>query len=162
MASINGVQLKAIKHFETTRGVGFTASIYIDNKKVGIASDEGRGGMVDTHFVKHENAALFSERAKAYYESNPSVMESNEQFIEELLHFAEEELTFKKNEKKGFPILIVMNFHKRTDSLESLFANGYKEPKLISVKDDSTLSEQLMQLKPVEHKVYRSVADFVI
>lgn len=162
MASINGVQLKAIKHFETTRGVGFTANVYIDNKKAGIASDEGHGGMVDTRFESRELQETFLKRSKDYFEANPSVMDSPEDFIEELLQFAEAEQMFKKNTKKGFPILLVMNFYKRTDSLESVFANGFKEPQLVSVKDDSTLRVQLMEKNPVEHKVYRSVEDFKI
>jgi len=48
---LNGYTLKAVKTMETTDGVAYTGNIYFDGKKIGMAYNDGRGGMTDVSLV---------------------------------------------------------------------------------------------------------------
>lgn len=162
MAKIKNIQLKAIKFFNSGRGEGVTANLYIDNKKQGFIHDAGVGGMLEIDFLSREAREIFSDRVQAYYEENPASQNSEEDFIEELLQLAETEKVFKQSTKKGFPITIKFQYHKRTDSLEEMFANGFKHAEMVSVANEEVVAEQLEERQPVEYKVYRTLEDFII
>ena len=160
MATIKGIGMKAVKTFKTWDGVGFTANLYMDNKKIGIAQDEGHGGEVEFHILKPEHREEYSRRVKEYYEENPSSMNNEYDFINELYEAWETEKTFKSNTKKGFPITIQMSFHKRTDGVEQMFEGGYKPDIMVGVRNESIVQAQLDEHKPVEYKIFRTAEDF--
>ena len=72
MASINGVQVKALKTFRGHDGDGYLqGNIYIDGKKAGFWSQDAWCGPDNYDF----NTDVLEERAKEYYKANPVVDE---------------------------------------------------------------------------------------
>lgn len=162
MATIKGIGFKALKSFQTGDGVGFSANLYMDNKKVGFAQDQGCGGEVEFHILKPEDRAEYSKRVQEYYKENPAEMDNEYDFINELYEITETEKQFKKNAKKGFPIIIQMSFHKRTDTIEQVFAGGYKPDIMVGVRDENVAQSEIEKQKPVEYKIFRTLEDFNI
>lgn len=160
MASIKGIQLKALKMYQTPSGTDFSANLYIDNKKVGQTVDVGDGGPIRIHFDKPEAQGVFEERMKTYFEENPTDVDGEDDFIVELIHLFEAEQMYKKNVKKDAHILITMQFHERTNTVDSLLKKDFKEPILLSITNEDILDELIEERKPVEYQIYRSLEDF--
>ena len=48
---LNGYTLKAVKTMETMDGIAYSCNIYFGGKKIGMACNDGRGGMTDIHVM---------------------------------------------------------------------------------------------------------------
>lgn len=55
MAKISGFELRAIKKTIGMEGEGFTANVYLDNKKIGTCADYADGGLLNTCIEWDEN-----------------------------------------------------------------------------------------------------------
>lgn len=159
MAQIKEFQLKGVKLFASRNGYGLSASIYLKNKKIGEAYDAGNGGVMDIMIEDPANRTKFSESVEAYYRENPSTLDGEGGFIDELAALKDVEGFFKKNVKKGYPITIVLSFNKRKSDLEDI---SLEEDKILGLSSESAIEMVLNQYNPVEHRVYRSLEDFII
>lgn len=136
MAKINGIQLKAVKTFVGTDGMGFSANIYLDNKKVGHVHDSAYGGCYDYDYDTKEGQEAVKEKIKEHYEKHPTVdtfkiydmqideidmdnlprksyedmFEPEDEFFSELLHLTLQEKDYKKNAKKGYTVMVYIDF----------------------------------------------------
>ena len=88
---LNGYTLKAVKTVSTLDGVNYWGNIYFENKKIGIAHNDGNGGMT--------NVRLLPE-----YRDHYSVL--NEDFVERLFTLNDYEKIFK-SETKNKPDKII-------------------------------------------------------
>lgn len=133
MASMNGIELKAIKEFNGHDGGGYyQGNIYLDGKKIGYWSQDVWCGPDIFSFDRDENK--FKDRIKAYYKKNPQVDElktlrhdtdwSNppmtdysdnpmieEYFMNDLLELSFREKEFKKYSKKGYKVMGVIDYY---------------------------------------------------
>lgn len=137
MASVNGVSLKAIKTFEGAEGMGFTANIYIDGKKVGFVRDDAWGGSYDYDFSNDDGEKLLTARAKEWYDRYPEddfmfvmkltaeeyrkkkdageipvesweeQLEYNDCFLSKIIDLVQAEKAYKGAVKKGFKGYVV-------------------------------------------------------
>ena len=82
---INGYTLKAVKMMDTPDGISYSGNIYYDGKKIGMAYNDGRGGMTDVDL--HPD-----------YRDHYSVLD--EDFVERLFTLNDYEKMFKDNQKK--------------------------------------------------------------
>ena len=69
MASIYGIQLKAVKKTMGMEGEGFVSNLYMDRKKIGTACDYADGGMIYVSVQKEKEE--FSKRVRQYYTNHP-------------------------------------------------------------------------------------------
>lgn len=158
MAKIKGIEVKALKMFRSRNGYGFEANIYLNNKKIGNAYDEGVGGEMTIRILP-EYREDFSTIVSDYYNENPSTFDGEDSFIEELIALKENENSFKKLIKKGFITCIELRYVKRTTPI-----NEYKlkPSNFIGLKNNSIIPTILEKYKPVEYTVYSSLEDFNI
>lgn len=63
----SGVQIKAFKMIETHRGIAWSASVYLDGKKLGMVDNDGSGGMTHVRFGKAEQEQVMSALKKQGY-----------------------------------------------------------------------------------------------
>lgn len=162
MAKIKGIELKAVKVFNSRNGSGFESNLYIDGKKVGAAYDAGVGGVMNIDFLEKEAQQTFSERVTAYFQEKPAEMDSEEDFIEELFQLWEAEKQFKKASKQGLVITVDMDYHKRTTPIQEVFSAGYKPSEIVSVRSEEVLQRELAEKQPVEYTVFRTLEDFIL
>lgn len=161
MAAIKGVQLKSVKTFESRNGYGFSANLYINNKKVGVVGDEGRGGETDISIIKKEDRETFYQIVQQYYQENPADSNASYDFVEELLGLSEMEKIFKNNLKKGFTALVDLRYTKRQG--EDLSAiTEIKVDEVVGLRNISHLNTVLEGDKPVEYTVYQDLNDFIL
>ena len=181
MARIYGVQMKAIKQWEARDGIGTSANIYIDNKKVGTFYDAGDGGCVDINIDTAEARQKLEERTKKYFENFPfdktgiekkgftgdfdkkySFLTNSEAFLEEVYNLQNNENFFKKNVKKGFKMLVVFDY--------PFFAEGphpYLPATMYGGKDPLAtitkfVKEKKKQFPYLKTKTYGALEDFNI
>ena len=132
MAKMKGIQLKSIKNTTGMEGYGFTASLYLDGKKIGTVADYADGGDFNYSFTSQEAEKAFEDRIKSWYEVHPmedslecytmspeEYMKKREEgtlpvlnyedaynpddiFIDELLKLTDAEKAFKKGVKQGY------------------------------------------------------------
>lgn len=67
MASIYGIRLRNLKTFTGMEGTGFSASLYLDRKKVGTVSDIANGGSMEYVWTKYEDRDAFDRRVDQYW-----------------------------------------------------------------------------------------------
>lgn len=136
MAKINGIELKAIKTFTGTEGTGFSANIYVDGKKAGHVSDAAYGGCYNYDYDDTEHHNIVKEKIKEHYEKYPEIdtlkiyetpidtidmnnlprqayqdmFEPDDCFFSDLLNLALREKDYKKNVKKGYTVMVCIDF----------------------------------------------------
>lgn len=173
MAKIKGIQLKAVKSFETMDGFAISANVYLNNKKVGEIIDEGNGGGMYGHFNGPKIEEELATIVKKFYEENPRyfiIKPKNNlgwiiEFIEsELLELHDIEKEFKKNSKKGFGIMLFLSTHSR---MEDPFNNGipYEGEQMVSVRVwDKKMEEMIKKDYPnfKNIRIFKSLEDFII
>lgn len=95
------IVLKNIKFLETSRGVAFTASIYLDGKRVGTVENSGTGGCNNYHWKDDKAGKAITEHA----ESQPPLPSEHfpeglpmdiDLFIDTLIEKQETEKQYKK------------------------------------------------------------------
>ena len=182
MAKILGVQLKSRKTWEAREGLGCTANIYMDNKKIGTFYDAGDGGCVDINIDTPEARNELARRAKKYFEKYPfdttgldetkldgktfeekyNFLVDTESFINEVDALYEREQFWKKQVKKGFKILLVCDY--------PFFASGphpYIPMTMYGGKDPlrnvvNAISEHKKKWPLLKTKTYANPEDFII
>lgn len=84
MASIKGVNLKAIKKTIGIEGEGFLANIYLQNKKIGTVTNYGDGGCYHICIEKEER--VLEDIVRTYYKEHPELdnfaLKSVEEYLE--------------------------------------------------------------------------------
>lgn len=155
MANIKGWTLKNVKKWEGREGEGRQGNLYFAGKKVGWYNDDGNGGETDIDLDTPQRYVTLKNAAKAYFEEHPNPLyvmyglEPDEDcLIEAILELLEKEKEFKKQQKKGFPYLFIVE-------------DTYHW-KAVGIKSEDTLEKLRKKYVSEGHQVeiYRSVADF--
>jgi hypothetical protein len=135
MARVNGISLKNIKTFTGQEGIGFSASVYLDGKRVGTVIDSAFGGEYD-YDITFDAQKKISERIEEYRTAHPilnglAIYEmpveevwkrcenctlpteedcSWDLFFYDLVQLHDAERMYKNGIKKGLPNLMLINF----------------------------------------------------
>ena len=150
MVSMNGVQLKNVKTFKGIDGNGFNASIYMDNKKIGIVSDYGDGGEMDFN-ITPQFCYAFEQKVKNSSFSYPDT------FITRILDLLLIEKSFKKSVKKypkSNPVTIAVYSEAFKGAGEKTFSGK------IYTAVEKCVNEVIAIEKGNECKVFRTLTDF--
>lgn len=155
--------------------MGFTANLYLNNKKVSEILDSADGSYEFEYYIKEKSITKeLIKLCKEYYKENPtsyvhySEKGSEEglisEIIRELMLFNFIEKNFKKYAKKGLPITIGIDFNTRT---AKYYDPGYSFENTIiaGVKQwDDEMKESLKKDYPkaIIFKAYRGLEDFII
>lgn len=109
MASIYGVELKSIKTWEGTEGMGMQANVYIDKKLVGQVTDDAWGGDFRYDFDTSEldkradkyRTQIWSKKPEnaQYIHLYKNGAEFEDCFIDEIYNLREIEKSWKKAQK---------------------------------------------------------------
>ena len=169
MASIYGVELKSVKTWEGTEGMGLQANVYIDKKLAGQVTDDAWGGDLRYDFDTTE----FDKRADKYrknvWAKKPenakytylykSGTEFKDQFIDEIFNLREAEKAFKKAQKTQWPQLVkykvgANGVMRDTACVETV--SDVDLVKLLAQQHQCTTSEIV-----IEHR-YKDASEFVI
>ena len=186
MASINGITLKNLKTFDGKEGEGFSASIYLDNKKIGTVVDSAYGGCYDYDFeVGKYN--VFLDKVKEHYRKHPCVdnfkifncsveefleikdnlpfhkvddmLEIEDTFIYDLKVLTDFEKIYKKNLKKNRSVMIVLDAY-------SLIGRPTPLCKILSCNETYDYSKDIKEHTdkyPTGYAtIYKRIEDFVI
>lgn len=162
MASIQRVELKAVKQGFGHDGGGLSANIYYKNKKIGSVSDDGWGGPMLVTVEKEKET--FEKIANAYKkETKENLLDAEEHLIYSLLHLKDFEKTFKSALKENFTSILYLDYHPRDENgRRNLKAPvPYPSEEMYYCSTEQQISEILEEKKPVKHEVYRSLEDFV-
>lgn len=183
MASINGIQLKAIKTTRGMEGTGFTANIYLDGKKVGEVFDTADGGCYNYSYCDNEKKQKVIERIKEHFEKHPPVdtfkvystpienidmgnlpreaysdmLEPDDCFFSELYVLNLREKDYKKNCKKGYPVLVFIDFLHAKGSPRPLPTTFSCVPEYDYIQ---RFEEEKKKSKLAYMEVYKSLKDF--
>lgn len=163
MASIKGIQLKAIKEGIGHDRAGFQANIYHGSKKIGSVLDDGWGGELNIDIVS--DLDVFDEKAKAYHEEqNEKVLAPEESLIYDLLELSQLEKELKSSQKKGYSFIMHIDHRPRNSDggLSIDVPIPYPSTEIFSCSVERHIQEVLNESKPVKYKVYRELSDFVI
>lgn len=100
MASIKGYEAKAVKTFMGEDTGGFTANLYLNNKKIGFIADYGYGGplTIDVNKEDYDNLTLAGD---SYLNETGSKYNSIDIFVDNIVSLKEIESIFKKENKKS-------------------------------------------------------------
>lgn len=83
---LNGVSVKSVEYLNTSRGVAFTASLFLDNQKIGFIENSGTGGPTSVFIEIKEAREEFSIRMKEYFKNlNDEPVEEESTFADHLL-----------------------------------------------------------------------------
>lgn len=133
MANIKGVELKGTKKTSGREGCGFTANVYLNNKKVGDVADYGDGSICLSINMKKEDENKAKEIAKSYYTQCPKWGVKVEDdyilndFFRELYELKENETVYKKQVKKGFDKMLILSQCKRDEDLLAITSYIYED-----------------------------------
>ena len=154
MARINGISLKSVKFIkldEKKRHYGFTAGLYVDNKKVAVCSCLEINKTPTIEWCKDICIDDKVDKYISNYNKDISVFSKIDILLNDLLELSDFEKEYKSMIKKGANVLIAFNSAKKgdcivgfetwNDDIETRFKNKYK---------------------PTEYKVFKSLDDFII
>lgn len=172
MASLNGVSLKNLKKMMGTDGIAFSASIYVDGKKMGNVVESGDGGPLNIYGLdgNRDFDALLDARAKAFFAVHPTVLSSiggkggdGEDLINEVYHLTETEAYHKKVAKKGFGIVLELGYQTPEDMRNDKI--DWREDVMVGVRVwDAKMREKIMKDydNPKVIRVYQKPEDFEV
>lgn len=105
----DGWKLKGLKTLEslTDETLCFTASIYVDGKKIGTAQNAGHGGPNSYTFVS-EQVRVMAERVGKEYD--PSAYGGLDVLIDDLCTDYEYQRVARKAKRDGFPVVIALHY----------------------------------------------------
>lgn len=166
MAKIYEFELKGIKKTEND---GLVGSLYYQNKKVAIYTDNNNGEIPTLQFeskLKEDEIEIIINEIRSYYTAYPKELISNEtkylliDFIEELYRLKELETIFKKTNKKEENVLIELRFSKR----EKYISDYQSEDICLTTTlwNDEFKTNLLEKYKPAEYTIYSTLDDFNI
>lgn len=159
MASIKGVSIDQLQYMETSRGIMYNASVYVDGEKVGMVENQGNGGCTYLQVPRQVEQDI-EKRSVQYYTERPSDSDGVESFMEEVISYYEHEKDFKDlQEKEPDKALGLIYKYARTDDtsgvmdIDELIPKKYKVP----VKQAMAFIEKHGQDKS---EVFTSLEDF--
>lgn len=170
MAKIYGFSFKKVKTFVGEEGVGFTADMYFDKKKIALVYDYSTGAGTDFRWeiaIPEEKRKEYLELVGKYYEDSPKYLYYKTpegkfiEFIDELYELHDLEKTYKKVAKKqdGKCVLWVLSHDKR-DAEPTSFGS---DKIFTSIQYSDALEKKLKEEhNPAEITVYQSLGDFTI
>lgn len=162
MASIKGLQLKAIKKTHGMEDEGFVANLYFNGKKVGYCADYGDGGPLSVRYDDQKVKEQIEQQVKAYYAEHHAEdprLETLSDLIYRLHTLSSLESSFKKCVKEGWPYLVFLDI--------PLTYNGkFPESEAAAYKNEKVADEQKKALETeypgCKALVFKSIADFII
>lgn len=107
MAVIKGYEVKELKQLEGSRGVSFTANIYLNNKKIGTVENKGVGGATDLMLDKG-TYPQFEKVGGDYFKGKGETGGDADEFIEELISLKELEDDYKQAIRKGYGSIVYL------------------------------------------------------
>ena len=188
MAKMKGIQLKSIKNTTGMEGYGFSASLYLDGKKIGTVADYADGGDFIYDFTSKEAEKAFEDRIKSWYEAHPmddflkcykmspeeymkkreagtlpvrkyeDAYNQDDIFIDELLKLTDAEKAFKKGVKQGYKGYAVYE-HPDFEGIPCPKDKAYFMPSLKSA--EMQLEEEKEKYAATIMHAYFSEEDFV-
>lgn len=165
MASIKGIELKAIKYGNENKDYFFQASIYLNNKRAGIVTLLNNSKNLIYEWKDDESYNECLDISKQYIKENPigvKFLSNIEVLINDLLELNEIEKEFKRVSKKGSTILALLKFNKR-DTLDTDY-NLEKEDMLLSFSKwtNSIEKKVIKNYNPLEIILYKDISEFDI
>jgi hypothetical protein len=161
MAKIKELELKAVHYFNGHDGYGVSANLYMDGKKIGEMLDDGWGGGIQIHIASVEKQKEFSERVQSYFAEQPDEFETDDIFLNYLLDLWNLQKEFKKMQKKGFPILLHMEFRSKNPTQEE-WEHPVPVPKTFGILSEVALEKTIQEHNPKVTQIFRSLDDFNI
>ena len=133
MASINGVELKALKGFEGHEGYCFQGNVYKDGKKLGFWSQDSWGGCDRFDFDESILDEACKDFANGFPDDTPhrDIYEEKEVFMGAVLDLKLCEQDMKKEFKKGAKAVYYM-----TDGFHRSWVGFFNVPTIESIKKD--------------------------
>ena len=128
MASINGVQIKALHSFMGVEGPTLQGNVYRDGKKLGFWSQDGNGGPDRFEFNEDVLDDVVEKlRISSLIEDEYREIVNADILMYELTKLMEDEKNYKKMAKQGYPIVFlasdgyhVLTFAVRTGKVEDI------------------------------------------
>lgn len=161
MATINGIGFKGVKTFTGREGHGFTANVYLNNKKVGMVADYANGGPLDIDIEpKHREAVMAEINAYLETEKTTVMLDNEEDFFNALFTLYETEKTYKSNSKKGFGVLSVFHYVPKDAPLSD--PRHMKYPEMRGFSEISVVEEFKQKFKPVYTEDFTALEQFNI
>ena len=112
MATIKGLQLKAIKKTHGLEDEGFIANLYFNGKKIGSCADYGDGGMLNVRYDDQKVREQVEQQVKAYFAEHPAedpTLEGVSDLIYRLYTLNGLESFFKRCIKAGWPYIVFLD-----------------------------------------------------
>lgn len=167
MASLNGVSIKNMKSFRTHEGPMWQGSLYLNNIKIGVWSNDSTGGedIFDLYREQYDTDKLIKELVRLKPECRYL---AEEVFMMELVELTLLEKEYKKIKKQGSDIVLEIS-----DSYTFFPIGLPKEDKGLSdeeiiEKEKDTINKYKLKLNKeterIKHeiRIYRSLNDFII
>ena len=186
MAKISGIELKNHRALEGKEGYGFSADIYLDEKKAGEVYDYADGSIDYTfRFVSPEKEVKVTNTVTQYFKKNPSVdvgkiyetpisdidmehlpiMDMMDTcfeltvFFEKLADLTVKEQEFRKGIVDGYSQLVYIGYYS-VAGIPTPKDSLYYCP--TNFKTENILKKAREQHKTAHMTVYRSLEDFVL
>lgn len=108
MKKLSGVHISDLVMEETNRGIFYTASIRLNNKKVGSLENPGDGSYTRIYIIEQEDRGLFNEKMQDYFKelgwdtSDESSHSLDYTFAEHLIELFEEGKVSQGTLQDGF------------------------------------------------------------
>jgi hypothetical protein len=84
--TLNGVHVENVQYLSTSRGVAFTAVLYLDDQKIGMVENRGEGGPTSVDITDQEAKEEFYIRMQEYFvQQNIQPVEEESEFVDHLL-----------------------------------------------------------------------------
>jgi len=131
VAHLGDLSLKNVKNFETSRGTGFTATIYWGRRKIGLVENTGTGGpnsyydQASDHY--NQIPVEVREATRRYFQAlgDEDGVEQEDQFIEDLMQYQEDQKYLAKELKKGAKIIAGFDMRHEMGSKEYFIPIGW-------------------------------------
>jgi hypothetical protein len=131
----------------------------MDGKKIGKILDDGWGGGMQIHIASVEKYQEFSNRVQSYFAEQPDEFETDDIFLNYLLNLWNLQKGFKKMQKKGFPILLHMEFRNKKPTQDE-WSKPIPVPKTFGILNEVTLQKTIKEHNPKVTQIFRSLEDF--
>jgi hypothetical protein len=103
------LKIKNLKHIEEmSHGtMCFTATLYLDGKRIGTVENDGRGGVNRYHFPDRANRDLFMAYAKGWGEETGETFEPDAALVHAAITTFRHEKIARGMKRKGYPVTVV-------------------------------------------------------
>lgn len=166
MASINGIEVKAVKRFAGHDGMPcYQGNVYYQGKKLGFWSQDYRGGIDDDYDF---NTSILDEIVELYKNSKyvkPELRKYTtlDYVLAQIVLMQETEARYKKYVKKGYTAMceITDDYNCFYTAIRTTETNKEKIKKLLS-KSIEQAKAQCLKNQEIQVNIYTSLEDFNI